>query len=117
MAQRQPDIVAFASARSDGGVGVVNAITSGLFNDSLGRTRPTSFPSQISQSALSLHLSLSQLILSISKRIVTRFELDFYWATRNIRPTINVFKIPSIGPLAFLGLLTMDYYTRRVHPP
>ena len=29
-----PDIVAFASARrSDGGVGVVNAITSGLFND------------------------------------------------------------------------------------
>ena len=33
-----PDIVAFASARrSDGGVGVVNAITSGLFNDSWGR--------------------------------------------------------------------------------
>jgi len=34
-----PDIVAFASARrSDGGVGVVNAVTSGLFNDRWGRT-------------------------------------------------------------------------------
>ena len=34
-----PNIVAFASARrSDGGVGVVNAVTSGLFNDRWGRT-------------------------------------------------------------------------------
>ncbi|HCL68599.1 MAG TPA: hypothetical protein DIC49_03720 [Gammaproteobacteria bacterium] len=34
-----PDIVAFASARrSDGGVGVVNAVTSGLFDDRWGRT-------------------------------------------------------------------------------
>jgi len=34
-----PDIVAFASARrSDGGVGVVNAVTQGLFNDRWGRT-------------------------------------------------------------------------------
>ncbi|MBE58075.1 MAG: hypothetical protein CMD66_01405 [Gammaproteobacteria bacterium] len=34
-----PDIVAFTSARrSDGGVGVVNAVTSGLFDDRWGRT-------------------------------------------------------------------------------
>lgn len=34
-----PDIIAFASARrSDGGVGVVNALTQGLFDDRWGRT-------------------------------------------------------------------------------
>ncbi|MBH96232.1 MAG: hypothetical protein CMD87_03115 [Gammaproteobacteria bacterium] len=37
--KNNPDIVAFASARrSDGGVGVVNAVTSSLFNDRWGRT-------------------------------------------------------------------------------
>jgi len=37
--KNNPDIVAFASARrSDGGVGVVNAVTSGLFDDRWQRT-------------------------------------------------------------------------------
>jgi DNA-nicking Smr family endonuclease len=37
--KNNPDIVAFASARrSDGGVGVVNAVTSGLFDDRWERT-------------------------------------------------------------------------------
>ena len=68
------------------------------------------------QTALSLYLSLGQLILSISKWIVARLELDFYRRTRNIQDsTIDIFKIPSIGLRDLLGLVTMDDYTRRVH--
>jgi DNA-nicking Smr family endonuclease len=37
--KNNPDIVAFASARrSDGGAGVLNAVTSGLFDDRWERT-------------------------------------------------------------------------------
>lgn len=71
---------------------------------------------KLHQATLPLNLSLRQLILSISKWIVARLELDFYWGTRNIQDsTINVFKISSIDLWHLLGLVTMDDYTRRIH--
>ena len=73
---------------------------------------------KLHQAALSLYLSLGQLILPISKWIVARLELDFYWRTGNIQdPTVDIFKIPSIGLRDLLCLVTMDDYTRWVHPP
>ena len=86
----------------------------------IARDEPDLFLSfhKLHQAALSLYLSLSQLILPISKWIVARLELDFYRRTGNIQDTtIDIFKIPSIGLRYILGLVTMDNYTRRVHPP